>query len=168
MTTGTDTSSLPSAAKTLIKQLPDGWTHAITHGTGAVDKQRNDPDLRKRIITAEPCTSVAVRLRNPAGRAAVAVWVDGSFDSAYSWWLCRDEACPKAGSDHPADLPQKLDLAALKAYLTAPSLAAYRAQLDALATKKKAAAEKAAATRAAKKRAAQDISTSSVATEEAA
>ena len=42
-----------------------------------------------------------------------------SFEQAYTWQVCTDQQCPRAGTDHAADLPAQISSTALAAYIGA-------------------------------------------------
>lgn len=167
------TTELPRGVTSLVKRLAPGWTHRVITGTGHVTKLHNDPDTRKQLTLVRSCTSISLRARHHDGRAAVGVWLrpDGAktftFEGGWRWHVCRDQACPKAGIDHPGETPTQIDSATLGAWLGALDLSEYERTAAEIEQRKQAATAKAAATRAAKRATGTDLSTS-VATEEAA
>lgn len=156
--------STPRGAASLIKAALPGWRHVLTPGTGLVTRARTDKDLRKQVITTEPCVSIALRMRHDDGRAAVAVWVDGAFDTGWRWIVCD---CDLPG-EHPAELPTMAGSDELAAYVASAAPNEFHSRLSALVARKAETARKAAATRAAKRAAATDISSTSAPTEVAA
>lgn len=126
---------LPRGAVSLIKRLAPGWTHRITYSTGTMPVTRIDRDLRKRVTVQEPGTSIAVRLRHADGLATVAVWWNGKFEIAWRWMVCRDPDCPKAGIDHPGELPIQVNSRQLAAYTSTPDAHAALAAVAELGTK---------------------------------
>jgi hypothetical protein len=44
-----------------------------------------------------------------------------SFDQAYTWDVCVDPGCPRAGTDHAADLPRTLKSTELAAFVSTPA-----------------------------------------------
>lgn len=129
--------AIPRAAQLLIKRLAPGWRHRVTHGAGTVQVGHIDRDLRKRVTTQEPCTSVAVRMRHTDGRAAVAVWVGGKFDGGWRWTVCREPECPNAAHDHAAEPPRQINSRQVTAYVSAPDTDAAMAALAEAGPKKR-------------------------------
>lgn len=146
----TSPTTTPRAVELVLGKLGPGWRHTVTHGVGAVVKHPTDPDTRKQVEVHVGVRSTALRLRHLDGRAAVAIWVAAwtpdawterkatktlgarsvltpahwrySFEQALAWQVCVDQQCPRAGVEHPAGIPQRLNAAELGAYVAAPTV----------------------------------------------
>jgi hypothetical protein len=112
------TDALPRTGAGIVKALGPGWRHRVLAARGPVVRTRKELDRfgkNRNVKTPEMADSITLRLRHADGRAAVVVWIDGKFDSAYAWQVCADPACPRGSVDHPANMPTALGAREVKA-----------------------------------------------------
>ena len=116
------TPDAPTAAKTLLRQLAEGWSVAgPTYATGpitvtAYGEPRGD-GTRPKIAVTEVVDSVLVRACHVDGRAVVALWIrrPGKGWSLDMAWRGR----------HPREhVPRQINATELAAYVAAPDHAA--------------------------------------------
>ena len=116
------TPDAPTAAKTLLRQLAEGWSVAgPTYATGpitvtAYGEPRGD-GTRPKIAVTEVVDSVLVRACHVDGRAVVALWIrrPGKGWSLDMAWRGR----------HPHEhAPRRITATQLRAYVAAPDHAA--------------------------------------------
>jgi hypothetical protein len=112
------TEALPRTGSGIVKALGSGWNYRVLAARGPVVRTRKvtgQDGKNKNVKTPEMADSTTLRLRHTDGRAAVVVWIDGKFDSAYAWRVCTDPTCPRGTVDHPADMPAALGAREVKA-----------------------------------------------------
>ena len=116
------TPDTPTAAKTLLRQLAEGWSVAgPTYTSGpctftAYGEPRGD-GTRPRLAVTEVVDSVLVRACHVDGRAVVALWIrrPGAGWSLDMAWRAR----------HPSEhTPRRITATQLRAYAAAPDHAA--------------------------------------------
>lgn len=115
------TEALPRTGSGVVKALGPGWTHRVLGARGPVVRTRKvpgDDGKNHNVKVAEQADSITLRLRHTDGRAAVVVWIDGKFDSAYAWSVCTDPTCPRGTVDHPADMPTAIGAREVKALVS--------------------------------------------------
>lgn len=117
----TDVEALPRTGKGIVKVLAQGWAHRVLAARGPLARVRKELDGHgyvRNVRTYVEVDSVTLRLRHADGRAAVAVWIDGKFEAAFTWHVCRNTNCPRGTVDHPADTPRRLNARDLRALVT--------------------------------------------------
>lgn len=93
----------PRGAATLVKTAEaHGWRVRVTYARGP-------HVLASGKYTGRTIDSIAVRLRHPDGRAAVAVWHDGKTDCAFTWRVPRDGT--------PGTFPRKVKVTEVKRHV---------------------------------------------------
>ena len=117
------TPDLPTAARTLLKQLGElvpAWSiNGPRHATGpcafgGLSEETDGEGKRKRIETIEQVDSVLIRAYHADGRAIAALWVRRPTRKG---WVLDMAWRGRAAGEHA---PRKLTATQLRAYVAAP------------------------------------------------